>query len=49
MDTDIFIIHVKTEDTYKEFEGDNETRLDTSHFILDKPFWLKAKIKMYLD
>ena len=23
MDTDIFIIHVKTEDTYKEFAADN--------------------------
>ena len=49
MDTDIFIIHVNTEDTSKEFAADNETKLDTSHFIFDKTFWLKAKIKMYLD
>ena len=28
MDTDRFIVHVKTQDVYKEFAEDVETRLD---------------------
>ena len=35
MDTDSFIVHVKTGDIYKDIAEDVETRLDTSNFELD--------------
>ena len=38
METDSFIVHVKTEDIYKDTAEDVETRLDTSNFELDR--WL---------
>ena len=31
MDTDIFIVYLKTEDIYVDIEKDDETRLDTSN------------------
>ena len=34
MDTDTFIVHVKTEDIYKDITEDVETRFDTSNFEL---------------
>ena len=37
MDTDSFIVHVKTDDIYKDIAEDIETRLDTSNFEMDKP------------
>ena len=37
MDTDSFIVHVKTDDIYKDIAEDIETRLDTSNFEIDKP------------
>ena len=37
MDTDSFIVHVKTEDIYKDIAEDFETRFNTSNFELDKP------------
>ena len=37
MDTDSFIVHVKTDDIYKDMAEDAETRLDTSNFELDRP------------
>ena len=37
MDTDSFIIHVKTEDIYKDIPEDVETRFDSSNFELDRP------------
>ena len=36
MDTDNFIVHVKTDDIYKDFAEDIETRFDTSNFELDR-------------
>ena len=35
MDTDSFIVHVKTEDICKDIAEDVETRFDTSNFELD--------------
>ena len=37
MDTDSFIVHVKTDDIYKDIREDVETRFDTSHFEIDRP------------
>ena len=36
MDTDSFIVLVKTDDIYKDIEGDFETRFDTSNFEIDR-------------
>ena len=36
MDTDSFIVHVKTDDIYKDIVEDVETRFDTSSFELDR-------------
>ena len=36
MGTDSFIVHVKTEDIYKDIAEDFETRFRTSNFELDK-------------
>ena len=38
MDTDSFIVHVKTDDIYKVIAEDVQTRFDTSNFELDRPF-----------
>ena len=37
MDTDSFIVHVKTDDIYKDIAEDVETRFDTSNFEIDRP------------
>ena len=37
MDTDRFIVHVKTDDFYKKIVQDIQTRLDTSNFELGRP------------
>ena len=37
MNTDGFIIHIKTDDIYKDIAEDVETRSDTSNYELDKP------------
>ena len=42
MDTDSFIVHVKTDDIYKETVEDVETRSDTSNYELHRPL-LKGK------
>ena len=44
MDTDSFIVYIKTDDIYKDIAEDVETRFDTSNYELDKPF-PKGKIK----
>ena len=36
MDTDNFIVHVKTGNIYKDIAEDIETKLDTSNFKIDK-------------
>ena len=37
MDTDSFIVHVKTDDIYKDIAEDVEKRFDTSNFEIDRP------------
>ena len=37
MDTDNFIVHVKTDDIYKDSAEDVEKRFDTSKFEMDRP------------
>ena len=45
MDTYSFIIHVKTDDIYKDIAEDVETRFDTSNFEIDRPFhhWINER------
>ena len=43
MDTDSFIVYIKTDDVYKDIAKDVETRSDTSNYELDH--CLKEKIK----
>ena len=37
IDTDSFIVYIKTDDIYKDIAEDVETRLDTSNYELDRP------------
>ena len=37
MDTDSFIVYIKTDYIYKDFPEDIETRFDTSNYELDRP------------
>ena len=37
MDTDSFIMHIKTEDFYKDVADDFEKRFDTSNYEVDRP------------
>ena len=37
MDTDTFIIHVKTEDIYEDAANDVEKRFDTSNYKINRP------------
>ena len=37
MDTDSFIMQIKTEDFYKDIADDGEKRFDTSNYEVDKP------------
>ena len=43
MDTDRFIVYIKTDDIYKDIARDVETRFDTSNYELDD--YQKEKIK----
>ena len=36
-DTDSIIIHIKTEDSYKDISDDVEKRFDTSNYDFDRP------------
>ena len=47
MDTNSFIVYMKTDDIYKDIAKDVETRFDTSDYELDRPF-PKEKNKNYL-
>ena len=38
MDTDSFIINIKTEDFYKDIANDVEKRFDTSNYEVNRPF-----------
>ena len=42
MDTDSFIVYMKTDDIYKDIAKDVDNRFDTSDFELDGPL-LKGK------
>ena len=46
MDTDSFIVHIKTYDIYKDIAEDVETRFDTSNFEFDRPLpkWKNQKV-----
>ena len=44
MDTDSFIIHIKTEDFYKDTADDVEKRFDTSNYEINRPLPI-GKIK----
>ena len=44
MDTDSFIVYIKTDNFYKNIAEDVETRSDTSSYELDRPL-LKGKSK----
>ena len=37
MDTGSFIIHIKTEDFYKDIADDVKNRFDTSNYKVDRP------------
>ena len=37
MDTDSFIMNIKTEDFYKDIANDVEKRFDTSNYEVDRP------------
>ena len=37
MDTDSFIIHIKTESVYEKIANDVEKRFDTSNYEVDRP------------
>ena len=37
MDTDSFIMHIKTEDFYKNIANDVEKRFETSNYEIDRP------------
>ena len=37
MDTDSFVMHIKTEDFYKNFADDVEKRFDTSNYEIKRP------------
>ena len=37
VDTDSFIIYIKTDDIYKDIAKDVENRFDTSNYELDRP------------
>ena len=37
MDTDSFIIHIKTENVYEGIANDFKTRFDTSNYVVNRP------------
>ena len=37
MDTDSFVIHIKTKDFYKNIADDVENRFDTSNYEINRP------------
>ena len=48
MDTDSFVIHIKTNNVCKDIAEDVETRFDTSNFELDRPL-PKGKNKKVIE
>ena len=45
MDTDSFIIHIKTEDGYEDIANDVEKRFDTSNYEIERPLPIGKKQK----
>ena len=45
MDTDSLVIHVTTDDIYKDIAKDVETKFDTSNCVLYRPLLKEKKIK----
>ena len=43
MDTDSFIVHIKTEDIHKDILEDVETRFDTSSYNVNRPLPMGKK------
>ena len=43
MDTDSFIVHIKTEDIHKDILEDVETRFDTSSYNVNRPLHMEKK------
>ena len=48
LDTESFIVHVKTDDIYKDIAGNVETRFETSNFQIDRPL-PKGKNKKVIE
>ena len=46
MDTDSFIIHIKTEDVYEDIENDFETRFDKSNYEINRPLLTRKNRKV---
>ena len=46
MDTGSFIIHIKTEDFYKDIADNVEKRYDTSNYEADRPLPKAVNIKV---
>ena len=49
MDTESFIVCIKTDDIYKDIAEDVETRFDYSNYELERPLPKGKKIKKQLD
>ena len=47
MDTDSFIVYIKTGNIYKDIAEDVETRFDTSNYDLDRPLPKEKKKKLF--
>ena len=47
MDTDSFILHIRTEDFYKDIADDVKKRFDTSNYEVNRPFTMKKKQESY--
>ena len=45
MDTDSFIVHVKTDDIYKDIAEDVAKKFDTSNFEIERPGPIRKKEK----
>ena len=48
MDAHSFIVHVKTDDIYKDIAEDVEAIFDTSHFELDRPLPKRKRRKLII-
>ena len=46
MDRDSFIVHVKTDDIYKDIAEDVKTRSDTSNLEIDRPLLIGKNKKV---